>query len=74
MKYENLKFNNGYGGFDTAAHEYVIYNKTPLPWINCISSVKGEPFGFLISEKGGGYVWHGNSRETPITRRSEGVV
>ena len=68
MKYENLKFNNGYGGFDTATHEYVIYNKTPLPWINCISSVKGEPFGFLISEKGGGYVWHGNSRETPITR------
>lgn len=68
MKYENLKFNNGYGGFDTAAGEYVIYNKTPLPWINCISSVKGEPFGFLISEKGGGYVWQGNSRETPITR------
>lgn len=68
MKFKNLKFNNGYGGFDTAAQEYVIYNETPLPWINCISSVKGEPFGFLISEKGGGYVWQGNSREKPITR------
>ena len=68
MKAESLKFYNGYGGFDTHAGEYVILRRPPLPWINCISSVEGEPFGFLISDSGGGYVWHGNSRENPITR------
>ena len=68
MKADSLKFYNGYGGFDTHAGEYVILRRPPLPWINCISSVEGEPFGFLISDSGGGYVWHGNSRENPITR------
>ena len=68
LNYSNLEFNNGFGGFDTSSGEYVIYKKPPVPWINCISAVEGEPFGFIISEKGGGYVWHGNSREKPITR------
>lgn len=68
MDYGHLKFNNGYGGFDTDKNEYVIYAPAPLPWINCVSYLEGEPFGFIISEKGGGYVWHGNSRETPVTK------
>lgn len=68
MKSENLKFYNGYGGFDTASGEYVILKNTPMPWVNCVSYIEGEPFGFLISEKGGGYVWQGNSRENHITR------
>lgn len=68
MNSENLKFYNGYGGFDPSNGEYVILKNTPMPWINCISYIEGEPFGFLISEKGGGYVWQGNSRENHITR------
>lgn len=65
---KELLFDNGYGGFDTQRNEYVIYNSTPLPWINCISTVEGTPFGFIVSEKGGGYVWQDNSREAPVTR------
>ena len=57
MDIESLKFYNGFGGFDIERGEYVICETTPLPWINCISSLSGVPFGFLISEKGGGYVW-----------------
>ena len=68
MNSENLKFYNSYGGFDTTNGEYVILKNTPMPWINCISYIEGKPFGFLISEKGGGYVWQGNSRENYITR------
>lgn len=65
---EHLKFYNGFGGFDPDSGEYVICEKPPMPWINCISFLTGEPFGFLISEKGGGYVWHGNSREGAVTQ------
>lgn len=68
MDIESLKFYNGFGGFDTEHGEYVICENTPLPWINCVSSLAGTPFGFLISEKGGGYVWYENSRETPVTQ------
>lgn len=68
MDIESLKFYNGYGGFDAERGEYVICENTPLPWINCIASLAGEPFGFLISEKGGGYVWQENSRENPLTQ------
>ncbi len=73
MDTDKLKFNNGFGGFDPDNNEYVIFADTPLPWINCISqsdiSQKAcEPFGFIISEKGGGYVWSGNSREGQLTK------
>ena len=68
MDIESLKFYNGFGGFDIERGEYVICETTPLPWINCISSLSGVPFGFLISEKGGGYVWYENSRENPVTQ------
>lgn len=46
MDIESLKFYNGYGGFDAERGEYVICENTPLPWINCIASLAGEPFGF----------------------------
>lgn len=68
MDIDSLKFYNGFGGFDTKNNEYVICENTPLPWINCISAIEGTPFGFIISEKGGGYVWQVNSRENPLTR------
>lgn len=69
MNEGELIFFNGYGGFDKKTNEYVIYsgNPTPLPWINCISCISGRPFGFIISESGGGCVWQGNSRENRLT-------
>lgn len=68
MDTDALKFYNGFGGFDPDSGEYVICEATPLPWINCVSTLSGMPFGFLISEKGGGYVWYENSRENPVTQ------
>lgn len=64
-----LLFYNGYGGFDIQKGEYVIdgTTPTPMPWVNCISCVSGEPFGFLISDSGGGFVWRGNSQSGRIT-------
>ncbi len=64
-----LLFYNGYGGFDPQKGEYVIDSTTPtpMPWVNCISCVSGEPFGFLISDSGGGFVWKGNSQSGRIT-------
>lgn len=65
---ENLKFFNGYGGFNVEENEYVIKLKnsimTPLPWSNIISNKK---FGFIITETGSGYVWSDNSRENKLT-------
>ncbi|QCX34529.1 glycosyl transferase family 36 [Caloramator sp. E03] len=71
----NLKFFNGYGGFDEDKKEYVIKLKkdlsTPAPWINVISN---KNFGFIISESGGGYTWAENSRENKITPWSNDPV
>lgn len=69
MNYDNLIFYNGYGGFNSKQNEYVIdgSRRTPLAWSNVISSVSGYPFGFIITESGGGYVWKYNSRENRIT-------
>lgn len=63
-----LLFYNGFGGFDTQKGEYVIEGSrpTPMPWVNCITSPH-VPFGFLISDGGGGFVWKGNSQSGRIT-------
>jgi len=64
-----LKFDNGYGGFDTVNNEYVIKltdgNLTPLPWSNIVAN---ENFGFIATESGGGYTWSKNSRENKLTK------
>ncbi len=56
-----------YGGFD-ANGEYVIDlapgQVTPAPWSNVIAN---EQFGFLVTERGGGYTWVRNSRENRLT-------
>lgn len=69
MDYNNLVFYNGYGGFDVTTGEYAIDGSktTPLAWSNVISCVSGYPFGFIITEKGDGFVWHYNSRENRLT-------
>jgi cellobiose phosphorylase len=68
---EPLRFDNGQGGFNEDGSEYVIrvhpgngsYGP-PMPWINVVAN---ETFGFLISERGAGYTWSGNSRENRLT-------
>jgi cyclic beta-1,2-glucan synthetase len=63
-----LAFDNGLGGFDADAREYVITlddgRLTPLPWINVIAN---PDFGFLVSAEGGGYTWSLNSQQNPLT-------
>lgn len=63
-----LAFDNGYGGFDADAREYVITldgeRLTPLPWINVVAN---PDFGFIVSAEGGGYTWSRNSQQNPLT-------
>jgi cyclic beta-1,2-glucan synthetase len=65
---ENLRFDNGWGGFSVNGREYVIYleagERTPAPWVNVIAN---SSFGFLVSESGGGYTWAVNSGENRLT-------
>ncbi len=66
----SLRIDNGYGGFAADGREYVIRvggpdaARPPMPWINVVAN---EDFGFLASESGAGYTWHGNSRENRLT-------
>ncbi|MBR5292336.1 MAG: DUF3131 domain-containing protein [Clostridia bacterium] len=61
------EFDNGLGGF-LRDGEYVISldkgEHTPMPWCNVIAN---GSFGTMVSEKGGGYTWSGNSRENRLT-------
>jgi cyclic beta-1,2-glucan synthetase len=77
---ETLQFPNLHGGFSADGHEYVIrlpwrgeegHLLPPRPWINVIAN---EAFGFLVSERGAGYTWSGNSREHRLTPWSNDAV
>jgi cyclic beta-1,2-glucan synthetase len=64
-----LMYDNGYGGFDAEAGEYVIVMDddrpvTPAPWINVMAS---PDFGAMVSEAGIGCTWAKNSHENRIT-------
>lgn len=70
---EPLKFENGLGGFTADGREYVIrlapdgyggHRLPPLPWVNVISNPQA---GFLVTERGAGYTWSGNSRINRLT-------
>jgi cyclic beta-1,2-glucan synthetase len=75
-----LQFPNLHGGFSADGHEYVIrlpwrgeegHLLPPRPWINVVAN---EGFGFLVSERGAGYTWSGNSREHRLTPWSNDAV
>jgi N,N'-diacetylchitobiose phosphorylase len=77
---ETLQFPSLHGGFSADGHEYVIripwrgeegHLLPPRPWINVIAN---EAFGFLVSERGAGYTWSGNSREHRLTPWSNDAV
>ncbi len=70
---EALQFFNGYGGFSADGSEYVIrlphqgsagLRLPPMPWTNVLANPQ---CGLLVSEKGAGAMWAGNSRKHRLT-------
>ncbi|KIG12891.1 Cyclic beta-1,2-glucan synthase [Enhygromyxa salina] len=59
---DDLRFDNGYGGFSPDGREYVVHlepgESTPAPWINVLAN---PDFGCIISERGAGYAWSTNA-------------
>ncbi len=68
---KDLKFFNGFGGFDQEHNEYVITTndqlKTPAPWTNIVAN---EEIGFVVSESGSSFTWAGDSYDNRLTRWS----
>ena len=65
-EHAGLRFFNGYGGFGEDGYVICVGKKQlpPAPWSNLIA---GEEAGMLITERGGGYAWKGNSRSDRLT-------
>jgi cyclic beta-1,2-glucan synthetase len=65
---EGLLFDNGFGGFDVDAGEYVIHlaegSRTPAPWCNVLAN---DDFGTITSSDGLGFTWAVNSGEHRLT-------
>ncbi len=76
-----LKFYNGFGGFSTEDNSYCIIlniddqtkslRLPPSVWTHVVSNHK---FGFITTERGGGYTWSRNSRENKLTEWSNDAV
>jgi cellobiose phosphorylase len=70
---EKLQFENSFGGFSADGCEYVIrlnpdangqLRLPPQPWVNVIANQRA---GCLVTERGAGYTWAGNSRHNRLT-------
>lgn len=64
---ETVEFENAYGGFIDDAKGYGLslrHQATPAPWSNVIANTV---FGTLVTERGGGFTWAGNSQEARLT-------
>ena len=61
-----LQFFNGYGGFDDQSYVILLQGDVlpPAPWSNVLAS---ENAGVIVTERGGGYTWLGNSRFDRLT-------
>ena len=70
-----LIFSNGFGGFTSDGHEYVITlqpgERTPAPWVNVIAN---PMFGTVVSEGGSAYTWVENAHEFRLTPWSDDPV
>ena len=66
MDQQDLCFYNGYGGFGEEGYVISVGEQQlpPAPWSNLIA---GEEAGMLVTERGGGYAWKGNSRSDRLT-------
>ncbi len=75
LPFKDLPYFNSLGGFTTDGKEYVIYlgpnTSTPAPWINVIAN---PHFGTILSEKGAGFTWFGNSQRNRLTDWSNDPV
>lgn len=71
LPFMELVYFNGLGGFKEDGGEYVIYldhdANTPAPWVNVIAN---RLLGTLVSERGGGFTWYGNSQRNRVTEWS----
>ena len=70
---ENLRCANGYGGFDGDSYAICLRRDRmpPAPWSNVLAS---ERAGAIVTERGGGFAWHGNSRSGRITPFANDVL
>lgn len=66
-----FEFDNGVGRFVDEGKNFEIYAQTPAPWSNVIANPQ---FGTLLTERGGGFTWFGNSRENKLTSWSNDPV
>ena len=75
LPFMELPYFNSLGGFSPDGREYVIYlapdTNTPAPWVNVIAN---PTFGTMISEKGAGFTWYGNSQRNRLTQWSNDPV
>jgi len=75
LPFLELPYFNSLGGFSQDGREYVIYlgpdTNTPAPWVNVIANPQ---FGTLVSEKGAGFTWYGNSQRNRLTQWSNDPV
>ena len=57
---------NAYGRFDSDGKTFTITDPaTPAPWVNVVSNGR---YGFVVSQRGGGFSWLDNSQLNVITR------
>ncbi|HLI17149.1 MAG TPA: glucoamylase family protein, partial [Rhodanobacteraceae bacterium] len=65
---EDLRANNGFGGFRNDGGEYTIWltgnRPTPGPWCNVLANAA---FGSVVSESGGAYTFAENAHEFRLT-------
>ncbi len=75
LPFMELPYFNSLGGFSADGREYVIYlgpdTNTPAPWVNVIANPN---FGTLVSERGAGFTWYGNSQRNRLTGWSNDPV
>jgi len=68
LRFMELDYFNGLGGFAEQGREYVIYlgsgEQTPAPWSNVLANSK---FGTLVTESGIGSTWCENSQSNRLT-------
>ncbi|MDO9623805.1 MAG: glucoamylase family protein [Pseudomonas sp.] len=64
----DLREDNGLGGFSADGREYLIHleadQRTPAPWCNVLAN---QGFGSIVSEAGLGFSWALNSGENRLT-------
>lgn len=75
LPFLELPYFNGLGGYTPDGRSYVIYlgphQTTPAPWINVMANPQ---FGTIVSERGIGCSWFGNSQSNRLTPWSNDPV